>query len=262
MVSKVEALLRNLSIIFVSKDNLEDVKSTLRSIEGVLKSDVQLIVVDSSSSNQIELTIESLNCEAEVIYKWQSAQGIYPAMNEAIRLSKDGNLLWFLNPGDVLKNHKVLGILRSRIDKAGNDWGFAQAIADYPLFAEPFPKTSDPISAVELLIGRLRISHQSMFISKESLQAIGNFDTSYKIAADFQMQYRLLSYSSPIFVDDLMIQFDTTGISHDRTMLTFFESTRIRINSNEIPYWKIFTISYRIFIRRFIGFIRNRIAGD
>ncbi len=253
--------MKQLSIILVSKDNYYDVSKTLNSIINVLKPDVQLIVVDSSKSDLIKQTIESLVCEAEVLYKWQSPQGIYPAMNEAIGLSKDGNLLWFLNPGDVLIDVHVLAALRARIEKEGNDWGFAQAAADFPSHAEPFPKSSDSISPVKLLIGHLRISHQSMCVSKDSLLAIGNFDTSYKIAADFQMQYRLLTYSPPSFVEGLMIKFDTTGISHDRTLLTFFESTRIRIDSGEITFWRIFLISSKIFIRRLIGFLNSRLGA-
>ena len=252
--------MKNLSIVFVSKDNVDDVRKTLSSIEDILKFDVQLIVVDSSNTSLIKDMITSLESDSDIVYKWQKPQGIYPAMNEAIRLSKNGNLVWFLNPGDVLLNNQVLTKLRREIDRTGSDWGFAQAIADFPPFAESFPNSLEPITGEGLLVGQLRISHQAMCVSKESLQAIGNFDTSFRIAADFQMQYRLLSYSSPIFVDELMVQFDTTGISHDKTFLTFFESTRVRISSKELQSWKLVSISCKILCRRIIGFIRNRLS--
>lgn len=252
--------MKDLSIVLVSMNNVSDVRKTVKSILTILGSDIQLIVIDSSSNKSIEQTIKSINCDAEIIYEWQEPQGIYPAMNAAISLSGDENLIWFLNPGDTLTDSRILSELRRKINKDRKEWGFAQAVAENPKGAIPFPDSSDLISSFELLSGRLRISHQAMLISKNSLQNIGNFDVTFKIASDFQMQYRLLASSEPSFVESVLVQFDTAGISHDRLFLTFLESTRIRIRSGEIPLRTIFVISLRIVCRRVVGFVRNRMG--
>ena len=108
-----------------------------------------------------------------------------------------------------------------------------------------------------LVKGSLSICHQAMIIRRTDFFNLKGFNLKYQIAADFDFQLRAMHKFAPIFVPKLMIDFDTTGISHQRVFRTIFETTLIRFRSNHVPFsWVIFKIC-RMFSLRVLNRLQS-----
>jgi len=85
-----------LSIVIVTKDNLEDLFLTLNSLRGLESAEV--VIVNGSEvafSPKVQSDLERRGCK--IIAGPDS--GIYDGMNKGLSLS-NGDFIWFLNSGD------------------------------------------------------------------------------------------------------------------------------------------------------------------
>ena len=220
----------DLEIVMVSMNNLNDFRKSIASISELLSGQCSVIVVDSSSTTEIlEESNKLIDLGKDIHYTWEAPQGIYHAMNTGVDLCKDGTLVWFLNPGDVLTDSSLILELLELITQSESSWGYGLASYDNDAQFPPrlFPKITE--NTVQTLFnGELQISHQSMLVRKETLVNLGNFKTEFRIAADLDFQFELLKSCSPTILAKHLIVVDTTGVSHDQQIQTLFESFVIR----------------------------------
>ena len=221
---------QGLEIVMVSMNNLNDFRNSISSIKELLTGQCRVIVVDSSSTTEIlEESNKLIDIGKDIHYIWEAPQGIYHAMNTGVSLCRDGTLVWFLNPGDVLTDSSLILELIELINQRGSDWGYGLASYDNDAQFPPrlFPKITEN-TVQSLFNGELQISHQSMLVRKETLVKLGNFKTEFRIAADLDFQFELLKSYSPTTLAKHLIVVDTTGVSHDQQIQTLFESFVIR----------------------------------
>ena len=230
----------SLEIVMVAMNNLNDFRKSIESINQLLSGQCRVIVVDSSSTIEIlEETNKLIDLGIDIHYKWENPQGIYHAMNTGISLCRDGALVWFLNPGDVVTDSSLILELVELITQSDSNWGYGLASYDNDAQFPPrlFPKITE--NTVQTLFnGELQISHQSMLVRKETLVNLGNFKTEFRIAADLDFQFELLKSYSPAILAKLLIVVDTTGLSHDQQIRTLFESFVIRWNRPEFSIFE------------------------
>lgn len=242
-----------LEIVMVSMNNLNDFRKSIASIGKLLSGPCRVIVVDSSSTTEIfEESKKLIDFGKDIHYKWEAPQGIYHAMNTGVSLCKDGTLVWFLHPGDVLTNSALILELIELITQSESDWGYGLASYDNDAQFPPrlFPKITEN-SVQSLFNGELQISHQSMLVRKEILVNSGNFKTEYRIAADLDFQFELLKSYPPAILKKHLIVVDTTGVSHDQQIQTIFESFMIRWRRPEFSVfqkvsWLIHFVARRV----------------
>lgn len=250
-----------LEIVMVSMNNLNDFRNSISSIKELLTGPCRVIVVDSSSTTEIlEESNKLIDLGKDIYYKWEAPQGIYHAMNTGVSLCRDGTLVWFLNPGDVVTDSPMILELIELITQSDSNWGYGLASYDNDVQFPPrlFPKTTEN-TIQSLFKGELQISHQSMLVRKEILVNSGYFKTKFRIAADLDFQFELLkSYSPAILAKHLMVV-DTTGVSHDQQIRTIFESFVIRWNRPEFSVfekisWLMYYVIGRVKSSNYIKF--------
>ena len=231
---------RGLEIVMVSMNNLDDFRNSIESINKLLSGQCRVIVVDSSSTTEIlEESNKLIDLGKCIHYKWEDPQGIYHAMNTGVSLCRDGTLVWFLNPGDVVTNSSLILELIELITQSDSDWGYGLASYDNDAQFPPrlFPKIMEN-TVQSLFNGELQISHQSMLVRKEILVNTGRFNTRFRIAADLDFQFELLNSYSPAILAKHLIVVDTTGVSHERQIRTLFESFVIRWSRPEFSVFE------------------------
>lgn len=231
--------MKTLDVVMVSKDNLADFSKSLQSLKKIVGLDFRVILIDSSENLSIKNYAESQSTDFSIEYHWQEPQGIYAAMNFALDFISQNNLIWFLNPGDVLVAEDTLIELIKLIEKDGSPWGFAQAF--YENSDSVFPNAS--LNSTRLILGLDGLSHQAMLVTGHVLRSYGGFDRRFIVAADLNLQSRLLREQAFSCVFKPLVAIDVNGLSHKFLFRTYWESFLVRLESNEISNIAAFRIS-------------------
>jgi GT2 family glycosyltransferase len=232
--------MKTLDVVMVSKDNLTDFSKSLQSLKRIVGLDFRVILIDSSENQNIKNYAESQTTDFSIEYHWQEPQGIYAAMNFALDFVSQNNLIWFLNPGDVLVAEDTLIELIKLIEKDGSLWGFAQAFYENSNSVF-FPTAS--LNSTRLILGLDGLSHQAMLVTGHVLRSYGGFDRRFIVAADLNLQTRLLREQTFSCIYKPLVAIDVNGLSHKFLLRTYWESFLVRMESNEISIIMAFRVS-------------------
>jgi glycosyltransferase involved in cell wall biosynthesis len=244
-----------LVVVLVSMNNPESLQITLDSLKNLKYPNTILINVDSSDNHACEEILKYSQFENR--YFWEEKQGIYHAMNSALDLVQGGDIIWFLNPGDVLNDSKLLqDIMVSFHDYPEVDFIYAQAqeIANSDPF-KVFPGNNVEASVKNLCDGTFRISHQALLVRQSIMGQVHGFDTRYQIAADLKLEFQLLSNYKGRFVPGVLVHFDGGGISHNRILRTLFESACVRYLGGHLSFIR----SIHFLVKSIFLKVKNRI---
>ncbi len=195
-----------ITIITINYNDVEGLKKTFASVFLQSYADFEYIVIDGGSNDgSRELIAE--NGSKFQFWISEKDHGVFDAMNKGIQKA-NGNYLLFLNSGDCFVANDTLTQFMEHPSCKGDviygDYKYTEGGKSYPDKISPsfFMRTSLP--------------HQSTLIKKAVFEKIGNYDMTYKIAAD--RAHFLKAYVSGLFnfshVPIALALFDTTGISN------------------------------------------------
>lgn len=226
-------------VITVCRNAASSLEKTMQSVLSQKYEDLRYIIIDGGSTDDSLSIIRKYEAQ---ISAWISEpdSGIYDAMNKGVRIAKsllnDKESGWvnFMNAGDAFTDDNVVS------DIFGHDipnkikviiGHFNQCYKDYIIL-----KKSDDIN---LLPAWMPFCHQSTFVKLEYC----NFDTSYKMAADYNLFYNLYDkYGSDIFlcVDRVVSEFQMEGsTTYNNLSKVAWEGLRIRSKHKNIFWWKL-----------------------
>lgn len=210
-----------LSVITVVKDDPEGFALSVASLEAQDRDGVEHVVVDSSSPR--------LDIPASVTaHTWMQPAGIYAAMNAGLTLAS-GDYVHFLNAGDTFHDPGVLAHVRARTSAQHPAWAFGGV----EIVGRDGRRTITPPwdYAAERSAGFSRghfPPHQGTFAQREMLTAIGGFDTSYSIVADYAAFLRMSLVADPLSLDLVIATFTEGGVSTTRWRESLAEFHRAR----------------------------------
>lgn len=217
-----------LTVVFVCRDNLDDLEKTYSSLKNLHNSIAEYVIVDSSRGSEIKVFCENIYFEGVVKYIWEPASGIYHAMNSALKLISYNNYVWFLNPGDVMVDENGIRTLLLNLIDTDSIWGYGQSIKTIGNTLEIFPLENLNYDMKNLVFGQAAISHQATICRAKNLLELGGFDEKLRIAADLKIQILLFQKYKPMFYFIPLVKIDPNGLSHSRIFLTFFETLKVR----------------------------------
>ncbi len=202
-----------LSIITITRNNLNGLKRTSASIQTLLKSGkVEWVVVDGSSNDGTREFLESLS---DANWKSEPDSGIYDAMNKGLERSS-GQYVWFLNAGDIfsdsLNPSHLLDYLNQEADVLWSDTVlYSPEGQNLGLRSEQttrkIPKNLIPTSFLRGMV----VSHQS-FICKRSICI--PYNLNIKHVADYDWMIKVVkSAQKIIFLPDPICGFEVQGYS-------------------------------------------------
>ncbi len=170
------------SIVTVTYNAGNYIRSTLESIKKQIFIDYELIVIDGNSKDNTQNIIDEYNDYVSIRIS-EKDEGIYDAMNKGIDYA-NSEYCMFLNAGDELnKPDSLLQAYYRIIDSCNKDIYIGDAEYDYgnkQIYYTPQLKKLP-----------FRFCHQSMFF-KTSLLKKEKYNISYKFSGDSELFYRLL----------------------------------------------------------------------
>jgi glycosyltransferase involved in cell wall biosynthesis len=207
-------------VITAVRNGAKHLEQTITAIAGQTYSPIEHIVVDGGST---DATVEILERSGSIGY-WMSEPdtGIYDAMNKGIGLVNDPeSYILFANADDYLTAPDA--IERAMALSSGEDLVYGRMVLTDGTVSGVAGK---PVTLDDLATQTL--CHPATFVRRKVFDRVGTFDTSYRIAADYDHIVR--SFRAPVttrFVDVIVSTMRMGGVSEDRFMLSCRERKQV-----------------------------------
>ena len=184
------------SLISVVFNRVLTVRGSMESLYAQTYRAWQHVVVDGASTDGTLAVVNSFPGEQRVLIS-EPDNGIYDALNKGMRLST-GEIIGVLHSDDFLADADVLKDVAD---------AFADPTVDAVYGDLVYVSSSDPSRVVRywrscafhpgLLVRGWMPPHPALFLRRRVVEAVGLYDTSFRIAADYD--YILRCFSRPGF---------------------------------------------------------------
>ena len=201
------------SIITATFNSEKNIEACLQSVYTQNYNNIEHIIIDGGSDQQ---TIALLKKSAQQS-KWitQPDLGIYDALNKGIQLAT-GDLIGFLHSDDLFASHDVIGNIVN-IFKSDNQ---IHGVYGNLVYVNKKNKTvrtwnSKPFKQSYLDFGWTP-PHPTLFLREDVYQKHGLFDTSFKIAGDYDFMLRILKDNEikVLYVPNIITKMKIGGVSN------------------------------------------------
>lgn len=230
-----------LSVVTIAFNNLEEVKTTIASVDGQTRKPQEHWIIDGSNDGKIKEYLSS-SAELPSYIKWISEpdKGISDAFNKGVtRCTQD--IIHILNSGDYYYNETVVERVMEHFDKEPDlMWVHAQYKQQ---MANEWIISGKKFVPSKLYMGMRQVAHPTMFLRKEVYDRIGLFPVDMRDAMDYDLLIRLrderfkyLEYPTAVFTPG--------GNSDVNWKRTFKEGMKIYQNhfgfswKLQLGYWK------------------------
>ena len=200
---------------------------------------LEYIIIDGASTDGTMEIIRSYGDFISVIVS-EPDNGLYDAMNKGLAIAR-GKYVHFLNADDRYYRANTLESLIPKLNK--NAVCHAQMI--YQLDFERTKTIGESFSRKKELKGS-RIPQPAMFVPRFMYDLVGDFDTEYKIAADYDMVLRLTNKFPTHFIPQPVTVMAAGGLSYQRPDISFLESMIVARSHGRgrIKSWFDFIVKY------------------
>lgn len=188
-----------ISVVTATWNSGETIEDTLRSVLNQTYGNVEHIIVDGNSGDQ---TMDIVKKYADQYrqrgfsLKWisETDDGIYDAMNKGISLAT-GDVVGLLNSDDFFTTTSVLEKVASEFADIANPIDAIYGDIHY-VHPDRLDKTVRYYCSKKFKREWMRMgfmpAHPSFYCRRDIFKKYGLFDTSFKIAADFEQMLRLI----------------------------------------------------------------------
>ena len=226
----------HLSIITVTYNSLHTLKDAYASLCAQTFAQWEWVVQDGGSSDGTQQWLESL-ADARISLVSEKDNGIYDALNKAVRRAK-GEWIGLLHSDDLYPNNDVLQNVVAAMD--GNDaiYGdlkYVQASDTQQVLRHWIAGTFEPA----LLRKGWMPPHPTLFLRKEIYARVGEFDTQFQIAADYDFILRVfqLAHLKIHYLPQVLMLMRQGGASSKVSNLVAKSKEDLRImRKNGLPF--------------------------
>ena len=218
-----------ISVVTVVRNAAQQIEQTIHAVLAQSYPNVEYIVIDGGSTDG---TLDIIRRYDDRIDYWISERdsGIYDAMNKAVSLVSDPDAyVLFANAGDHLATSLAL-------EKAISLGGGADLIYG------KMRLTDGEVSGIQGRqvdlndLARQTLCHPATLMRRRIFDEVGRFDTTYRIAADYDLIVR--SFQHPVktkFVDEIIAEMHMGGVSEAQFMLSCSERKRVVRERFDMP---------------------------
>lgn len=180
-----------ISLITVSYNACDSLEETIKSVRAQEFKDFEYIIIDGGSKDNTSMMVKDYQ-DLISLYVSEPDGGIYEALNKGLSYAK-GRVIGFIHANDRFANTQVLSKIASLFDKENPDvvYGDLQYVSSFEPLQIFRNWKSGNFDASKVRRGWMP-PHPSVYFSREVLQKVGDFDTSYKISADYEWLLRLM----------------------------------------------------------------------
>lgn len=235
-----------ITVVTVCYNAATFLEQTILSVLNQTYSDIEYVVIDGGSEDG---TVDIIKKYIEKIdyYVSESDNGIYDAMNKGIDAST-GDWIIFMNAGDVFVNDDVVAKIASYPNLEMTDVIFGDTIMTFPW--GPMYIKSSITTGKNVNFG---FCHQSVF-AKTVLMKKYHFDTSYRVAADFNFFYDVLKEGGCFeHINIPVAVYDITGVSSVGRVKVYKEICHIKQCDHGLKYHMgLLWLRFKLFVKNIL----------
>lgn len=214
-----------LSVITVTLNCAETIEKTIKSVLHQKNDEIEYIIIDGGSIDGTKDIIKKY--DSEITY-WVSEpdNGIYDAMNKGISIAS-GEWISFINGNDWYEKNVFKDVKNiAKNCKESIIYGWVNLVSDGEI--KGYLGISHEVDTEELHFHNL-YCHQGLFLRRQLFSLIGNFDTNYKVYADYDwiLKAHELGYV-PYLLNKTVANFTMGGISQSGVGLVEEQIIKIR----------------------------------
>jgi glycosyltransferase len=206
-----------ISIITAVFNNESTIADAIESVLSQKYDKLQYIVIDGASTDN---TLKIINNYSSKISKIISEpdNGMYDALNKGIK-SATGDVIGILNSDDFYANENVLSLV-AEVFTENTDCDSVYGDLHY-VSRGNIDNIVRYWESGDYHLDRLKYGwmppHPTFFARRECYQQYGEFDTSYRISADYEIMLRFLAKHkiSTRYIPEVLVKMRTGGISNN-----------------------------------------------
>jgi glycosyltransferase involved in cell wall biosynthesis len=175
-----------ISVITVCFNSEKTIENTIKSVINQSYKNIEYVIIDGGSTDNTKKLINKYKNNISII-KSETDKGIYDALNKGIALSS-GEIISILHSNDMFYNEETL----TKVNKYFHNHPDLKVLLSGIAFKKNFGDeritryySSNFFKPWMLKFG-FSPPHTSSFITKETYEKVGFYDTSFKIAGDFE----------------------------------------------------------------------------
>lgn len=223
-----------ISIITAVYNGVKTIESCIKSILTQSYKNIEHIIIDGGSTDgTLEVIKTYTNKVAKVVS--EPDRGIYEALNKGIRISS-GDVIGLLHSDDFYAHGKVIEkvadvFMKYNVDSCYGDLQYVDKNDDSKVIR--YWKSS------KYRCGKFKYGwmppHPTFFVKREIYEKYGNFNTDFRIAADYELMLRFLEKHkiSTHYIPEVLIKMRLGGTSNKSLRNMFIKS------SEDYRAWKI-----------------------
>lgn len=199
------------SVIVVCRNAGDKLIETVQSILSQMETDYEIIVKDANSDDG---SIEALPADERIRVIRERDHGIYDGMNAAVRKAR-GEILYFLNCGDILHDEHVLATVHERILASRETLQGAPGLyyGDVIELTSGQHVMANPVMN-HFAMFRYLPCHQACLYDRAAFATRG-FDTQYQVRADYEhfLWCVIRGGIRPVYLDTIIADYEGGGFS-------------------------------------------------
>jgi len=178
------------SIIVSVLNNKSTIASAINSIISQDYDDIECIIIDAGSTDGTIDIIKGFSDRIDAFIS-EPDKGIYDGLNKGVSLAT-GNVIAFLHSDDVYANETVISDIVNCFDNGTQGVYGDLVYTDKADVNKVFRYWKSCDFSPSLLSKGWMPPHPTLFLRREVYQKYGDFDTSFKIAGDYDFMLRIL----------------------------------------------------------------------
>lgn len=247
------------SVAIVSLDAAEHLAEALESVLVQGFSDFELVLVDGGSTDSTLDIVRNYEPRFGGRMHWTSGSddGLYFAMNRALDMAA-GRYIVYLGADDLLVPGALASVAKTVAEEDHPD----VVCGGVRVFGPGVGWSERPRLVVRRGLPKSAPSrHQSIYVRRELIAQAGGFDTTYRIAADYDLYVRLKSDgATEVFIDAELARFRLGGISSRNVMATARDYRDVRVARGASPFIEQL-VMYKSALGATLFALRERVLG-
>ena len=233
-----------ISIITVTYNAQEFLKTCIESVQQQIHPDIEYIVIDGRSTDDTLNIVASYDNINQLVS--ENDKGMYDALNKGIKLAT-GDIIGALNADDFFASMQVVSQISKAFEDSDTDILYGDLLYVEKLDTSKVIRrwTSKPYKQGLFQWGWMP-AHPTFYVRREVFEKYGNYRLDMGSAADYELMVRFLHKHrlKSLYLPQVMVKMRTGGVSnssmHNRIQANIADLEAMKINGIMYPYLAVF----------------------